>query len=445
MVARVTIMMGKSKRFKIYADASIRPAIQGTAMSGSQQLFNCGVGIHFEDNVGADVGFKVITTRCAISRIEMLAIRTALLLSFHTDRIIIYTDSQHCIMSLSPEIVNRSWFNANGISRMAESDIARECIEIIRARSAVGRKTKVLKVTAHNGVHGNVVADKIAGNAATGNYSAIITDDVTYSNGVAITTEDTYNAIIKAGRDIYVDIGLALKMSSTQSIASSIRTKAPVISGARSVMAMINNGSPEDAVDTSDDSDDSSVPRTVIASASEPFFPDSRSIVVKSQGESINETQLPENDNVTYGQKEITDDLSDIMLTPMSSSLVCVSCLDTVLIKHRNHKLFDGIDSTVGLTHCRTCVREIHGGKNPDSSLSLAMAGAWINPALLHGSNICKAVATVTGKDVTVLSVGRRTKYYSCRQVFSLLTRDDEIYALNVDDAMITTLRGGFF
>lgn len=459
MVAKDTVTMAKSKRLKVYVDASIRPTTQALLTDKSQQVSNSGIGVHFDDTLRGDVSFKVITTRCAISRIEMIAVRTALLLTFHIERIIIYTDSQHCIMSLSPEIINRSWFNVNGTSHMAESDIARECTEIIRARSVMGRKTKILKVMAHNGVHGNIVADKLAGSAATGNYSAIITDNTTYSNGVAITTEDTHSAIARAGRDLHVDITSALKMTSTQSIASSSRTVAPTASGVKPTVGLANYSSLRGTADVSDDSDDDLMPRTVAADGTakcpeltgnesvtfeQLFHTDSTSLAGNKRAVQ-DHPMFGMRDDVIEADQAIVNDIADITPPLMLSSLVCISCLDAVLIKHRNYKLFDGLDSTLGLTHCRTCVQEITKSKSPDSSLSAAVGGAWINPALLRGSNVCSAAAGVTGRDVTVLSIGQRARYFPYRQVFSTLTRSDEVHGLDIDNSELTPLHGGFF
>lgn len=483
-VATTTDEMGKPKTCEVYVDGSVRVHEHGryvrtegtwTLVNGiatcrhdkclsspdpwanrhhadtpcnHTMLSGCGIGIYSPGSADKSANYTVQTDRSAISRIEMLAVRTALLLFYGRSKLVVYTDSQHCIMSLSSHVddyVNRGWLNINGKSYVAESDIARQCVEIIKSRSRMGRKTDIVKVNAHTGVAGNVIADQLASAAAGGTYSGIVNDDTTYSNGVAITTDNTHDAIIKAGRDIDVDVKLALKMSNVQSIASNTRVELPTVSGIGHMMTVTSDNESKDIVNSSDNSDGTFIPHTAVANVSERPLYDDGDVAIEGQEKDIDETQPPADDNVTYGQEEITSDLSDIVITPMSSSLVCVSCLDTVLIKHRNYKLFDGTDSTIGLTHCRTCVREIHGGKTPDSSLSLAIAGAWINPALLHGSDVCRAVAAVTSKDVTILSAGRRTKYYSCRQVFSLLTRDDEIYALNVDDATITTLRGGFF
>lgn len=439
--------MPKSKRSEVYVDASIRPRVAGSCCSGY------GIGIHFSNRPESDIGYMVNTTRRAISRLEMIAVRTALLLTLDVKKIIIYTDSQHCMSSLSTnltEYISRGWLNINRIVHIAESDIARECIEILRLREMTGRETEIMKVTAHSGVYGNVTADQLAGKAATGTFNGTINDDVTHSNGVAITTDITRGTLMKRADEVKANILHILR----EFDLSFPRTPEAITNVAPQDCRNMDNWAPPspskpkkkkgggvlaqlEASIASNLNVDNNVPVT----ANEQCVGDNDDVEVVAGGIGV---ELP-SANVVEATLEPEPEVLDLSTSVMQLFLACISCLDTVLIKHRNRSLSDGIDVALGLTHCKTCVREILGSKGIDMSLGVAVHDSRINPALLQNSNVCRAIITIAEAKPVILKSGLYVRHVSCRQLFSNLTRNDEIHGVNVTDAYIAAVHGGFF
>lgn len=449
--------MGKPKTCEIYVDASIRTleagkyvqkdgfpgvihntviyahrkcvddpspwaiAEHGETSCDHIKLSGCGIGIYFQGHPGIGTNFMVQTERHTISRMEMLAVRTALLLAYDRKKIIIYTDSQHCMMSLSTHMdgyVERNWLNVKGNVHIAESDIARQCVQIMNMRTAIGRKTEITKVNAHTGVNGNDIADGLAAAATIGTFHGIVTDNVVHSNGVAITTEITRQSILEAAEQIGVDFGTVLYSEDNPIVNNTAMTTRVYFDEELGIEMSTTRPDPDITAPNVEDH----VSSVAVSDNVEPLD----AAVVMASIDAENEAKR-------------------IAARGLRFFLVCVSCCDIVMITHRNSDVGQGIDAAIGLTYCRTCVTDDPDNRGSDVKLGSAIHQSCISPMLLRGSDTHRVIAKIAEIEPTILTAGRYVGHNSCRQVMSWLTRRDEIQGIDTDNSRLTSLRGGFF
>lgn len=401
------------RRTEVYVDASIRDTPMNIrseiaasvieqndispsdAMECTRELQICtrtplpvpGIGIRITGSMNKDFGYTVATSRATISRAEILAVRTALILTFKEPHVVIYTDSQHVVSALHTDLdayMQRKWINPNGKHYMAESDVSRECVELMRLRKATGKSTAITKVVAHSGNVGNTVADQLAYAAAYGKCDGLILDDVTHSNGVAITTDTTRRSVERFSKHLGVEIyTLDLMCEANDALGGNLKSECIDI--------------------------------------------DASTITVAR-------------DEIEQVEEDSTVEVDEFQLC-----MFCASCCSVVLIRHYTPKLEKDAKLGVVATYCRTCTNSGTKLKNNDADLASAFRNSKLSVRLLIGSQILDDILAATETKLTLLSEGSCVKYMSSKQVFAALTAKNEILTIDTAERRTTTLRGGFF
>lgn len=147
---------------KVYVDASL-------GYSSNSSLPKGGIGIFSEGIKQQNIAINIVGQNLNSIRLEVLAIRSALILHQNEKQLTLYTDNQHCYECL---VVLREYYIKNDWKRknhhhVAELDILLQCNELIDIRQRNNYKTEIKKIVAHSGNVYHDIADKLAYAAMT--------------------------------------------------------------------------------------------------------------------------------------------------------------------------------------------------------------------------------------------------------------------------------------
>ncbi|CCG84792.1 protein of unknown function [Taphrina deformans PYCC 5710] len=137
----------------------------GSSRGNGQNAASAGLGVYFGANDPRNIAERLAGSRQTNQRAELTAIIRALETVHADEDVIIKSDSQYSINCFT--VWHQSWANngwKNSKKQPVENkDLVQAGLELITSRKG---KTKLMKVRAHIGLHGNEMADQLANEGA---------------------------------------------------------------------------------------------------------------------------------------------------------------------------------------------------------------------------------------------------------------------------------------
>jgi len=367
-----------------------------------------GIGIWVGTDNNRSLSLQVTGASMTIIRLEVVAVRTALLLYYNSPDICIYSDNQHCVECL---VTRRAEYNNNGWTKLAggpvaERDVLIQCNELISVREQLGYTTNIVKVLAHSGNVGNEHADRLAYSAACDiilrSNIARSTINVKYYNNDSVATiiDNVYRHLQSAGYQIGIHY-------SNMSHTSKKKNRG---------LESIESYTSKFEVDT--------------FTAEEPVIAES------TVEESITEEPII-NDNIST--------TSESMVQLVHHFLVCTLCSDIVNINNipQEHS-DDTIYGKIRFTRCRNC-RQMYNStvkkQNQEEPQHLP-----IHESLFAGSDILRVVNSISGVECSFVKNVNGIIHISIHEIFGMYNSTYHISSVNIKDCKLEPyLKAGFF
>lgn len=407
---------------------------------------------------------------------EVIAVYLALWLTQYRKKVNIYSDSQHCVDSLTESYERyqqNNWVTTKN-KPVAHRDLLKRCGEIISARKEKRWKTKIVKVQGHSGNSGNEMADKLAYDAIAntnyiGNstmlilsYSSIVSNNVA-TNADLLRLRSTIGIIPKEVSVVPEEPKVDEKLEGTklsefiEDISAStehnwVHILNNYVNNCKDTMPKKIAVSPYSSWKDPEPLYGEATEETADVPAVEPTTDELLTEGVSAEELPVESKEFTEDNECNIGNNEVENSEQYYLF------LTCIECTGMILVKYPNTascklKKELGLDyqSILTFTTCKDCIVK----HTPDFLLKSILditskKGKFVeqlrmSPNMFKGSDMYQCARIISGTSPGILTDFNIVRYIAIGEVIELCNSECIASTINTDtNEVLPYFRFGF-